>query len=89
MDLKIILLGQINFGFRNKEECVSLFISIREICQRRKNDNKETYLAFLDLKKGNDSVPIGNILYKLDALGIRGKCYQFIKKSIFDFQSQC
>jgi len=24
------------FGFRNKEEGVSLFISIREICQRRK-----------------------------------------------------
>jgi len=67
------------FGFRNKEECVSLFISIREICLRRKNVNKETYLAFLDLKKVYDSVPIGNILYKLDALGIRGKCYQFIK----------
>jgi len=31
------------------------------------------------LKKAYDSVPIGNILYKLDALGIRGKCYQFIK----------
>ena len=67
------------FGFRNKEESVSLFISIREICQRRKNDNKDTYLAFLDLKKAYDSVPIGNILYKLDALGIRGKYYQFIK----------
>ena len=79
MDLKIILLGQSNLDFVNKEECVSLFISIREICQRRKNDNKETYLAFLDLKKAYDSVPIGNILYKLDALGIRGKCYQFIK----------
>jgi len=52
MDLKIILLGPEQFGFRNKEECVSLFISIREICQRCKNDNKETYLAFLDLKKG-------------------------------------
>jgi len=24
------------FGFRNKEEYISLFISIREICQRRK-----------------------------------------------------
>ena len=35
----------------------------------RKNDNKETYLAFLDLKKAYDSVRIGNILYKLDALG--------------------
>ena len=66
MDLKIILLGQSNLDFVNKEECVSLFISIREICQRRKNDNKETYLAFLDLKKAYDSVPIG-------------KCYQFIK----------
>jgi len=59
MDLKIILLGQSNLDFVNKEECVSLFISIREICQRRKNDNKETYLAFLDLKKAYDSVPIG------------------------------
>ena len=63
------------FGFCTKEECVSLFISIREICQRRKNDNKETYLAFLDLKKAYDSIRIGNIYYKLDALGIRGKCY--------------
>ena len=58
------------FGFRNKEESVGLFIPIREICQRRKNDNKETYLAFLDLKKAYDSIPISNILYKLDALGI-------------------
>ena len=24
------------YGFRNKEECISLFVSIREICQRRK-----------------------------------------------------
>ena len=67
------------FGFRNKEESINWFISIRKICQRRKNNNKETYLAFLDLKKAYNSVPIGNILYKLDTLGIRGKCYQFIK----------
>jgi len=67
------------FGFRNKEESVSLFISIREICQRRQNDNKETYLAFLDLKKAYDSVPIGSILHKIECLGIRGKCFQFIK----------
>ncbi|KAG4096734.1 glycoside hydrolase superfamily [Neocallimastix lanati (nom. inval.)] len=52
--------------FRGKIGGVSLFITIREIYQRRKNDNKETYLAFLDLKKAYDSVPI-------DALGIRGK----------------
>jgi len=52
------------FGFRNREECISLFISIREICQRRKFQGKFTYLAFLDLKKAYDSVPIFNILTK-------------------------
>jgi len=39
------------FGFRNKEECVSLFISIREICQRRKFKGKKTYVAFLNLQR--------------------------------------
>ena len=34
------------FGFRNKEECVSLFISIREICQRRKMIIKKLTLLF-------------------------------------------
>ena len=67
------------FGFRNKEECISLYISIRDICQRRQINNEPTYLAFLDLKKAYDSVPIYNILTKLYCLGIRGKCYQFIE----------
>jgi len=39
------------FGIRNKEECISLYISIREICQRRKFQGNFTYLAFLILKK--------------------------------------
>ena len=62
-----------------KEECISLYISIREICQRRQFKGKKTYLAFLDLKKAYDSVPIYNILSKIERLGIRGKCYKFIK----------
>jgi len=67
------------FGFRSKEECISLYISIREICQRRKIKGKFTYLAFLDLKKAYDSVPIFNILTKLYNIGVRGQCFQFIK----------
>ena len=39
------------FGFRNHEKCISLYISIREICQRRKFKGKFTYVAFLNLKK--------------------------------------
>jgi len=66
------------FGFRTKEECISLFISIREICQRRKFQGNFTYVAFLDIKKAYDSVPIYNILTKLYKLGIRGKCFDFL-----------
>ena len=66
------------FGFRNREECISLFISVREICQRRKFQGKFTYLAFLDLKKAYDSVPIFNILTKLYHYGVRGKCFDFL-----------
>eukprot|EP00833_Pecoramyces_ruminatium_P002775 jgi/Orpsp1_1/1176807/evm.model.c7180000059111.1 len=68
------------FGFRNHEECISLYISIREICQRRKFKGKFTYVAFLDLKKAYDSVPIYNILTKIFHLGIRDKCFNFISK---------
>jgi len=76
------------FGFRYKEECVSLYISLREICQRRKFNNQETYLAFLDLKKAYDSVPIGNILCKINRLGIRGKCYNFIYNLYFSSKAK-
>ena len=52
------------FGFRNKEECISLYISTREICQRRKFQRNFTYLCFfLILKKAYDSVPIFNIFW--------------------------
>ena len=41
------------YRFRNREECISLFYTtLRIICQRRKFENMDTYLAFffLDLK---------------------------------------
>ena len=44
------------FGFRSNEECISLYISIREICQRRKFHGNFTYLAFFDLKKAYDLI---------------------------------
>ena len=71
------------FGFRNKEECISLYISIREIYQRRKFQGSFTYLAFLDLKKAYDSVLIFNILTKLYNLGIinRGLYWSYGFKS--------
>jgi len=68
------------FGFRNKEECISLYISIREICQRRNFKGNFTYHAFLDLKKAYNSVPIFNIVTNfIYNLRIRGKCHLFLR----------
>ena len=67
------------YCFRSKEECISLFTSIREICLIRHFSNKDTYIAFLDLKKTYDTVPTYNILNKIECLGIRGKCLKFIE----------
>jgi len=58
---------------------ISLYISIREICHRRKFQGNFTYLAFLNLKKAYDSVPFFNILTKLYNLGIRDKCQLFLR----------
>jgi hypothetical protein len=73
------------FGFRNHEECIGLYISIREICQRTKFKGKFIYVAFLDLKKAYDSVPIFNILTKIFHLGIRNKCFDFISNLSLNF----
>jgi len=44
------------FEFRNGKECIGLYTSLRIICQRQKFENKDRYLAFLELKKAYDSV---------------------------------
>jgi len=68
-------------GFRNREECISFYTSLRIIYVRDKNLKiKILNLAFfLDFKKAYDSVPIYNVLMKIHHLGIRGMCYKFIE----------
>ena len=78
------------YGFRSKEECISIFISFREICLRRHFSNKDTYnIAFLDLKKAYDTVPTYNILSKIECLGIRGKCLKFIENNLYLSSKAC
>jgi len=45
------------YGFRNREECISLYTTLRIICQRRKFENRDTYLAFWILKKRMTQCP--------------------------------
>ena len=55
---------------------------------KQKFNNQETYLAFFDLKKALDSVRIGNILCKINRLGIKGKCYNFIYNLYFTSEAK-
>ena len=64
--------------FRNKEECIGLFVSICEICQRGKFNDQFYLFAFLNLKRAYDSIQIYNILTNLNNIGIRGKYFKFI-----------
>jgi len=65
MELIKNLLDQNNLDFLTWEACISLYTSLRIICQRRKFENKDIYLAFWDIKKAYDSVPIFNVLIKI------------------------
>jgi len=49
-DSTFYLAGE-QYGFRNREECISLYTALRIICQRRKFEYMDTYLAFLKLVK--------------------------------------
>jgi len=62
MDLKIILLGQSNLDFVIKKIVLVYLFQFEKFVKGVKMIIKKTYLAFLDLKKAYDSVPIGNIL---------------------------
>jgi exonuclease III len=74
------LLGPEQFGFRQRQQATALFLASHEICARRKQQGKDTYLAFMDLRKAYDCVPINALLVKLDRMGVRGRMWDFIAK---------
>ncbi|KAG4108507.1 1, 4-beta cellobiohydrolase [Neocallimastix lanati (nom. inval.)] len=60
----------VNYYIYLHEHMIScVHVDIYSTCDRRKFKNKDTYLAFLDLKKVYDSVPIFNVLMKTHHLG--------------------
>ena len=79
MPLNIILYDQNNLDSVPKKNALAYISPSGKSVRDNNLKVKKTYLAFLDLKKAYDSVPIYNILTKIENIGIRGKCYNFIK----------
>lgn len=67
-------------GFRPSEEAQGQIVGLLEICQRRLNAGRKTYLGFIDVRKAFDTVPHGALFVKLRRIGVHGKCYKFLRE---------
>jgi len=67
-------------GFISQKECVAQTACLMECCQRRRNNNRNTVLCFLDLKKAYDLVPHHLLIEKLAMAGIGKTFVSFIAK---------
>ncbi|OMJ15458.1 RNA-directed DNA polymerase from mobile element jockey [Smittium culicis] len=83
IDAKYQILVKEQAGFRNFEECAGQATTLYEIVRRRKIENKETWLCYIDYSKAYDRVPHMVLLHKLRSVGIGGKLLNMIK-GIYD-----
>lgn len=66
-------------GFRPKEESMSHVVSLYEMLVRRKIENKQTYVLFVDFRKAFDMIPHAALFKKLHSAGVREKFLCFMK----------
>ena len=78
LDLLGIIAEEQN-GFRAKRSCEDHIYSLTSIIQSRKEQNLDTFAAFIDFSKAFDSVNRDFLLYKLLNYNIQGKMYNAIK----------
>lgn len=67
-------------GFTRKEECVAQATTLIEMLERRKIEEKTTFVLFLDFKKAYDLVPHALMLKKLNKMGYGETFINFIKQ---------
>ena len=52
--------------------------SLVDVCERRREAGKDTYLGFVDLRKAFDVVPHRALFRKLSAIGVHGRTLSFL-----------
>ena len=65
-------------GFRSSRSCIDHIYVLVTILRNRKEQGKDTFLAFIDFKKAFDTVERNLLFFKLAAIGINGKIYKAI-----------
>ena len=75
------LISEMQNGFRRNRSCNQHLFVINELTQIRLDENKSTFLCFVDFRKAFDYVDRDLLLVKLAELGICGKVYNAIKSA--------
>ncbi|OMJ15269.1 LINE-1 reverse transcriptase-like protein [Smittium culicis] len=79
IDAQYQILVKEQAGFLNFEECAGQATTLYEIVCRRKIENKETWLCYIDYSKAYDRVPQMALMHKLQSVEIGGKLLNMIK----------
>ncbi len=67
-------------GFREGRSCLEHIYTLYSIIKNRKNQLKDTFVAFIDFTKCFDLIDRDVLFYKLTEYGIDGKMYYTLKK---------
>ena len=67
------------FGFKTNHSTIDAIFILKYLIDKKLNDKKNLYCAFIDLKKAFDSVSRTSLWYKLIKCGIDGKILKIIR----------
>ena len=74
-------------GFRKGRSTIDHLFVLTEVIRSRREQRKDTFCAFLDLKKAYDTIPRDTIWKRLDQVGIKGKMLRVLKSLYNGVQS--
>ena len=85
---KFKILGENQFGFRNRRSTVDALVNVVENIRLEKEKGNNSTTVFLDLKKAFDTVNHSLLLKKLENFGIRGQVLSWFS-SYLKSRTQC
>ncbi|KAH6596794.1 hypothetical protein BASA61_003345 [Batrachochytrium salamandrivorans] len=72
-------------GFRTREESTAQVCALMDILRRRQIADLNSHIAFIDISKAFDTVPIHALLFKLRCIGIPAITMNFLSALLFHF----
>ena len=67
------------FGFREKRSCILQLLDVLDDLTKAYDENKQTDVIYIDIKKAFDTVPHRRLLLKLQEYGFGGEILAWIK----------